>query len=132
MSLVRYRRQGAPQQKIRPEYLERAAVVYLLPGLQRISAVQQAGRSSRRIVVLSGMPESAGGVSCYRSVGAAESGHTALNRSSTSSSLLLFRCQPRRTVEPSTLPMSCDDAQTFNFTLIVQEICPPVEQAAGA
>jgi hypothetical protein len=29
MSLARYRRQGQPQQKIRPEHLDRAAVVYV-------------------------------------------------------------------------------------------------------
>jgi hypothetical protein len=29
MSLPRYRRQGQPQQKIRPEHLDRAAVVYV-------------------------------------------------------------------------------------------------------
>ena len=29
MSLARYRRQGQPQQKIRPEQLDRAAVVYV-------------------------------------------------------------------------------------------------------
>ena len=38
------------------------------------------------------------------------------------SSLLLFWRQPRRTVEPSTLPMSCGDAQTFNSALIVQRM----------
>jgi hypothetical protein len=35
MSLARYRRQGQPQQKIRPEHLDRAAVVYLLSELRR-------------------------------------------------------------------------------------------------
>jgi hypothetical protein len=70
--------------KIQGWHRDRLATVYLLPELQRISAAQQAGRSSRRIMLLSGMPESAGGVSCDGSVGAAESGHTALNRSPTS------------------------------------------------
>ena len=35
MSLGRYRLQGQPQQKIRPEHLDRAAVVYLLSELGR-------------------------------------------------------------------------------------------------
>ena len=49
--------------KIRGWHRDRLAAVYLLPELRRISAAQQAGRSSRRIMMLSGMPESAGGVS---------------------------------------------------------------------
>ena len=72
---------GTAPSKVTTAHLSRPALLYLLPELQRISAAQQAGRSSRRIIVLSGMPDSAGGVSCDRSVGAAESGHTALNRS---------------------------------------------------
>ena len=67
--------------KVTAAHLSRTALLYLLPELQRISAAQQAGRSSRRIMVLSGMPESAGGVSCDRSVDTAQSGHTVLNRS---------------------------------------------------
>jgi hypothetical protein len=35
MSLARYRLLGQPQHKIRPEHLDRAAVVYLLPELRR-------------------------------------------------------------------------------------------------
>ena len=35
MSLARYRRQGPPQQKIRPEHLDRAAIVYQLSELGR-------------------------------------------------------------------------------------------------
>ena len=108
--------------KVTAAHLSKAALLYLLSGLRCISAAQQAGRSSRRITALSGMPESAGGVSCDRSAGTAESGHTVPNRSPTSSSLLLFRRRPRQTVEHSTLPMSCDDAQTFNPALIVQGI----------
>ena len=35
MSLDRYRPRGQPQQKIRPEHRDRAAVVYLLSELRR-------------------------------------------------------------------------------------------------
>jgi hypothetical protein len=35
VSLARYLRQGQPRQKIRPEHLDRAAVVYLLSELGR-------------------------------------------------------------------------------------------------
>ena len=35
MSLGRYRLRGQPQEKIRPEHLDRAAVVYLLSELRR-------------------------------------------------------------------------------------------------
>jgi hypothetical protein len=45
--------------KVQSWHRDRLAVVYLLSELQRISADQQAERSSRRIMVLSGMPESA-------------------------------------------------------------------------
>ena len=47
------------------------------------------------------------------------------------SSLLLFWRQPRRTVKPSTLLMTCGDAQIFNLALIVQGICPAVHPQAG-
>ena len=42
--------------KVTAAHLSRRALLYLLPELQGISAVQEAGWSSRRITALSGMP----------------------------------------------------------------------------
>jgi len=42
--------------KVTASHRSRAAVIYLLPELQGISAAQEAGWSSRRITALSGMP----------------------------------------------------------------------------
>ena len=55
MSLARYRRQGQPQQKIGPEHLDRAAVVYLLSELRDIVAVQERAQRRRRTMRMPGI-----------------------------------------------------------------------------